>query len=362
MTLRIRASEEEGQRLFWFEAPSCDLSGVVAIDSLALGPAAGGCRFWRYDDAAGMQADARRLARGMSYKNAMAGLPLGGGKSVVQRPQHPFDRAALFRAFGQVLNALKGEYLAAEDVGTTPRDMEIVRSVSPHVFGLPAKDALAGGDPSPWTALGVFLSIEHVLSRNGLPLAGSRIAVQGLGNVGADLCRKLHARGAVLVVADVHDQAIAHLCADVPAEVASPDAIHRSRVDVFAPCALGGGLNSKTIPEISARFVVGAANNQLASPWDEALLHSRGILYAPDYVVNAGGIINVAAEYLGSAQGEVLARVRRIPERLSAVLDRAEATGRPPSHIADSMARDLIASAAAPANRTPIDESAARSI
>lgn len=345
MAPRIRIAEEHGQRLVHFEEPSCDLFGVIVIDSLALGPAAGGCRFWPYDDEASMLFDARRLARGMSYKNAMAGLPLGGGKSVIRRPQGPFDRNALFRSFGLVLEALKGDYLAAEDVGTSPSDMESVRSVTPFVFGLPPQGAAAGGDPSPWTALGVFLSIEHVLSRRGKTLAGSRVAVQGLGHVGADLCRKLHASGATLVVSDVQDAAIARLRAEIPAEVAAPAEIHRAAVDLFAPCALGGGLNRGTIPQIAAACIVGAANNQLADSADDAHLLSRGILYAPDYVVNAGGIINVAAEYLGRGQDDVVASVQRIPERLAAVLDRAQATGQPASHIADAMAREIIAAA-----------------
>jgi leucine dehydrogenase len=345
MTRRVTTSVEDGQRFVWFEDRACALSGVIAIDSLALGPAAGGCRFWHYDDAKSMLFDARRLARGMSYKNAMAGLPFGGGKSVIRRPEGPFDREALFRSFGQVLDELKGDYLTAEDVGTAPRDMEVVRSVTPFVFGLPSVGTAAGGDPSPWTALGVFLCIEHVLSRRGMALAGSRIAVQGLGNVGAELCLKLHESGAKLVVADVHERAVAQLLASVPAEVVPADAIHRSEADLFAPCALGGSLNRETIPELRAAMVVGAANNQLATAADEAGLQGRGILYAPDYVVNAGGIINVAAEYLGRDQREVLDRVQRIPERLAAVLDRAEATGRSPSDIADAMARNLIGAA-----------------
>lgn len=348
MALRIEQSGEDGQRFVWFEDPACHLSGVIVIDSLALGPAAGGCRFWHYDDPAGMLADARRLARGMSYKNAMADLPLGGGKSVIRRPAGPFDRDALFRAFGQVLGALKGDYLAAEDVGTTPRDMESVRSVTPFVFGLPPSGGLAGGDPSPWTALGVFLSIEHMLARHGRALAGSRIAVQGLGSVGADLCRKLHGAGAALVVADVHAPAVARLVAEIPAEVVAPEAIHRSPADLFAPCALGAGLNRETIPEIQAPLVVGAANNQLAAASDGELMQSRGILYGPDYVANAGGIINVAGEYLGHDPDEVRRRVRLIPGRLADVLDRARASGRSPAHIADLMARERIDSATSP--------------
>ncbi|MCU4179466.1 Leu/Phe/Val dehydrogenase [Bosea sp. BH3] len=345
MTRQVRAFEEDGQRIIQVQDSACDLSGVIVVDSSVLGPATGGCRFWHYGDAGEMLADARRLARGMSYKNAMAGLPLGGGKSVIARPRGPFDREALFRSFGSFLNELGGDYLAAEDVGTSPGDMQIVRSVTPFVFGLPVLGTSAGGDPSPWTALGVFLSIQHVLSRRGIALAGSRVAVQGLGHVGADLCRRLHEGGARLVVADVQDRAIQRLLADLPAEVAPVDEIHRSDVDLFAPCALGGGLNHLTVPEIRASSVVGAANNQLATQADDQRLHDRGILYAPDYVANAGGIINVAAEYLGRDQHEVLEQVRRIPERLEAVLDRAAATGRPPSHIADAMARDLIAAA-----------------
>lgn len=351
MAPRIARSVEGGQTVYRFDDPGCDLSGIIVVDSLALGPAAGGCRFWHYEDAAGLLSDARRLARGMSCKNAMAGLPLGGGKSVIRRPDGPFDRAALFRAFGRVLNELQGDYLTAEDVGTTPQDMEVVRSQTPFVFGLPSDGERAGGDPSPWTALGVFLSIEHVLARRGIALAQSRIAVQGLGHVGAELCRKLHKAGARLVVADVYVQAVARLVGEIPAEVVAAEAVHRSRVDLFAPCALGGGLDPATIPELGAAMVVGAANNQLGTEADGGRLHERGILYAPDYVVNAGGIMNVAGEYLGQRPGEVLDRVRRIPDRLAQVLDRAEATRRPPHEVADAMARDRIAAAAPPARR-----------
>lgn len=345
MTLQLTRMEEDGQLIFRFEDPDCDLSGVIVVDSLALGPATGGCRFWHYDEAAAMLSDARRLARGMSYKNAMAGLPLGGGKSVIRRPDGAFDRAALFRAFGRVLEEIGGDYLAAEDVGTTPRDMEVVRSQTPFVFGLPADAGQAGGDPSPWTALGVFLSIAHVCARRGRPLSQSRIAVQGLGSVGADLCRRLHGAGAALVVADVHPGAAERLRTTIPVEVVSPEAIHASDVDLFAPCALGAGLNEVTIPQMRARLVAGAANNQLATEADAALLHERGILYVPDFVANAGGIINVAAEYLGHDRGMVHDAVHRIPDRLAQVLDRAEASRTSPALVADVMARELIARA-----------------
>ncbi|MBA4789626.1 MAG: Glu/Leu/Phe/Val dehydrogenase [Rhizobiales bacterium] len=352
MAPRISRTEADGQSIYRFEDPASALSGAVVVDSLALGPATGGCRFWHYEDEASLLADARRLARGMSYKNAMAGLPLGGGKSVIRRPAGPFDREALFSAFGQVLDALKGEYLAAEDVGTTTADMAVARAQTPFVLGLPAHGEKAGGDPSPWTALGVFLCIEHVLARREIPLAGSRIAVQGLGNVGRDLCRRLHAAGARLVVADVHADAVARLLAEVPADVMAPDAIHRAVADLYAPCALGAGLNARTIPDMAAPLVAGAANNQLETPEDGERLQGRGILYVPDYVANAGGIINVAAEYLGDDALAVGERVGRIPARLAGVLDRAEASGTPPVRVADAMARELIAAASLPSMRS----------
>lgn len=343
MNIRSVAFDGMPQRLLAFEDPVSNASGIIAIDSVALGPATGGCRLWRYGDDGSMLRDAQRLARGMSYKNAMAGLPLGGGKSVIRKPKGDFDRAVLFQALGRALNELGGDYLVAEDVGTSPGDMQVARSVSPYVFGLPTSGEAAGGDPSPWTALGVFLSIEVLLARRGREVAGSRIAVQELGSVGAALCRRLHAAGADLVVADVSESSVANVLAAVPAEVSRPEAIHRAEADVFAPCALGAGLNGSTIPEIGAGIVAGAANNQLATPSDGHLLHRRGILYGPDYVVNAGGIINVAAEYLGRGTSEVAAQVSQIGPRLSALLDRADAEHVTPSEAADVTAREILA-------------------
>ena len=342
MTARITALEEDGQRIFRFADPTAGLSGVIVVDSLALGPATGGCRLWHYDDPADMLSDARRLARGMSYKNAMAGLPLGGGKSVLHRPEGPFDRTALFQAFGRVLDEIGGDYLAAEDVGTTPGDMEVVRGETPYVFGLPSQGGRAGGDPSPWTALGVFLCIAHVCAREGLALSQTRVAVQGLGHVGADLCRQLHAAGAKLVVSDIQAEAVERIRVEMPVDVMAPNEIHTAQAHIFAPCALGGGLNPITIPDMRARCVVGAANNQLASEADAGRLHERGILYVPDFVANAGGIINVAAEYLGNGEDQVRAAVNRIPLRLAEVLDRADAAQCPPASVADDMARTLI--------------------
>lgn len=347
MIARIVPFEGSSQRLLHFEDSISRAAGIIAVDSIVLGPATGGCRLWSYDDDQSMIMDAQRLARGMSYKNAMAGLPLGGGKSVIRRPSGEFDRTALFTALGRTLETLEGDYLVAEDVGTSERDMQIVRSISRHVFGLPARPGVAGGDPSPWTALGVFLSIEALLRKRDIPLAESRVAVQGLGSVGAALSRLLHQGGASLVVADINERSIARLLADIPAQVTAQAEIHRCEVDLFAPCALGGGLNADTIPEIGAGIVAGAANNQLATAFDGIRLHRRKILYAPDYVVNAGGIINVAAEYLSLDQAEVAKRVSQIPPRLLDVLDRAEMEDIAPSEAADTMAQNLLIAGAA---------------
>jgi|SRR5579859_66433 len=342
MTIETSIFDGAEQRLLQINDPVSGIRGVIVVDSNVLGPAMGGCRFWRYDSDADALTDACRLARGMSMKNAMAGLPLGGGKSVLQVPAGDFDRAAIFSAFGHALNEFSGAYLAAEDVGTNEGDMEVVRAVSPYVFGLPARDGIAGGNPSPWTALGVFFAMRTLVERNGRTLATTKVAVQGLGNVGAALCELLHREGAELVVADVDDRAVARVAASLPVQVNDVATIHRTDATIFSPCALGAVLNERSIAEVGAHMVVGAANNQLATAKDGDRLRQRGILYAPDYVVNAGGIINVAAEYLGESQDDVGGRVAQIAMRILAVIDRAESNGISPSTAADQMARELL--------------------
>lgn len=320
--------------------------GIIAIHSTALGPAAGGCRLWHYDGLAEVTADAVRLARGMSYKNAMAGLPFGGGKAVLQRPNGAFDRAALFRVFADAVADLGGRYITAEDVGTCVADMRLVRERTPYVAGLDAKPGRAGGDPSPWTALGVFESMKAAAQFGfGCGLDRLTVAVQGVGNVGAALCRLLRDAGARLIVADVDRARVEALAREVGAELVGSDEILGVQADVLAPCALGAVLNQRTIPLLRAKLVCGAANNQLATEADGEALRERGILYAPDYVVNAGGIINVAAEYLGETSAQVEQRVHQIAGRLLTVLRQATAEQRPPSVVADEMAFQIIASA-----------------
>lgn len=319
------------------------LDGVIVLHSTALGPAAGGCRFWAYADREAMITDGCRLAEGMSYKNALAGLPLGGGKAVLRRPTGDFDRAALFRAFGRAVEALRGSYVTAEDVGTNVEDMTAVRDETRHVAGLPLRADRPGGDPSPWTARGVFLSMQLAAERRlGRPLSDCTVAVQGVGHVGAALAEMLHRAGAQLIVADVDAKAAARVAIATGATVASVGSILSARADIFAPCALGGVISHATVGKLKAKLVCGAANNQLAEPADGDRLADRGILYAPDYVVNAGGIINVAAEYLGWSQEEAAARVDATAARLAQVLDHADSAGIAPHAAADLLARQRI--------------------
>jgi leucine dehydrogenase len=333
--------QHEGVR--WFEDPKSGLRAVIAIHSTHLGPAAGGCRLWRYpnDDAA--LGDALRLAQGMSYKNAMAGLPAGGGKSVILRPAGDFDRRALFEAFGRAVDSLGGRYVTAEDVGASVVDMQIAATQTRYVAGLPPKAGMAGGDPGPWTALGVFEAMKHVVAtRLERPLDQARVAVQGLGSVGMLLAGMLHEAGAELMVADISPEKAAEAEAKFGARVLHVDDIHKAPVDVFAPCALGGVIDQRTIGELNCRVICGSANNQLATPVEGRCLHDRGVIYCPDYVVNAGGIIGVMAEYAGEAEQVVRGRVLNIPIRTEEVLAASEKRNLAANLVADRIARELI--------------------
>lgn len=324
--------------------PESGLEGVIVLHSTRLGPAAGGCRFWHYADAALATTDALRLAEGMAYKNALADLPLGGGKAVIRVPSGPFDRVALFQAFGREVARLGGRYLTAEDVGTGVADMEQVRKQTAHVAGLPAAQGAVGGDPSPWTALGVFRAMEEAARRRyGSSLAGATVAVQGLGHVGSHLCDLLVEAGARLVVADLDPARAAALSSRTGAQLVAPDAILDVPCDVFAPCALGGVLDPCGAARLKAGIVCGAANNVLAGDADGLHLAERGVLYCPDYVVNSGGIINVCAEHLGWSLTEVEQRVGATGQRLGMVLDHAAAHGLAPHRAADALARARIA-------------------
>ncbi|MBL8546990.1 MAG: Glu/Leu/Phe/Val dehydrogenase [Hyphomonadaceae bacterium] len=336
---KTNASFDGHEQVVFVGGEAQGYAGIIAIHSTAIGPAAGGCRIWDYDSADDALTDALRLSRGMTYKNAMADLPLGGGKAVIYRINT--DRIDAFQKFGEAVEALQGRYITAEDVGATVSDMRAIAGRTSYVAGIPKEHGQAGGDPSPMTALGTFVSIKALL---GGSVQGRTIAVQGVGNVGFNLCKLLSQEGAKLVVADVNKANLQRAEA-FGAEIAPVDQIHAVKADVFSPCALGAGLNPKTIPELGAPIICGAANNQLATEADGRRLIDRGVTYAPDYVVNAGGIINVSAEYLGEAADVVEARVRAIAPRVMRVLDIAKSDNITPQAAADRIVREKLAAA-----------------
>jgi leucine dehydrogenase len=336
------------ESLHYFFDEKTGLKAIIAVHSTALGPAAGGTRRWVYSNDADALTDVLRLSRGMTYKNAVAGLGFGGGKAVIlandQTPKSP----ELFRAFGRSVNGLSGRYITAEDVGVSVEDMRHVREETEFVSGLPQSGSDAGGDPSPWTALGCLQGIEAAVEvRLGKDsLKGISVAVQGVGHVGLFLCKLLHEAGAELFISDVNNDNLKATMAEVPATVVPPSQLLFADVDVLAPCALGNILTSSTIPKIKARVIAGAANNQLSTPADGLRLAKRDILYAPDYVINAGGIISVAAEYYGNAsEDDVRADVGRIRDRLEKIFAEAKETGRPTNELADELARSIVAAA-----------------
>lgn len=343
MDAKDAADFDDHEAVRLFELEEVGAHALIAIHSTYLGPAAGGCRVWRYPIPTQALTDALRLSRGMSYKNALAELPFGGGKAVIIPPAGAFDRRALFEAFGRAVESLGGQYITAEDVGSSVADMQVVATQTRHVGGLPPRDGRAGGDPSPWTALGVFLSIEAALTwRTGRTLAGAKVTVQGAGAVGADLCRRLVEAGAAVTLADIDAGRALAVAERVGAYVVNPQDIHRVATDVFAPCALGAGLNALTLGDIAAPIICGAANNQLAEAAIGEALSRRGKLYCPDYVVNAGGIIAVEGEGVGLSVLDVATKIAAIPGRLVDILKRAERSGLPPEAVADRVARERI--------------------
>jgi leucine dehydrogenase len=321
------------------------LRAIIAMHSTHLGPAAGGSRFWHYAEDEDAVTDALRLSRGMSYKNAMAGLPLGGGKAVILASAERTKTPQMLAAFGRAVEGLGGRYVTAEDVGIGVADMTEVRRQTRHVAGLPVGEGAVGGDPGPHTALGVFLGIKAAVRRalGKDSLAGLHIAVQGAGSVASGVAMHAAAEGARLSIADVNGERVAKLAADTGAAVADPADIMTLEADVFSPNALGAILTEESIAAIRVQVVAGGANNQLATPEDGQRLMDRGILYAPDYVINAGGIINVSTEYLGDGDAAVVrSRIEAIPERLDAIWAESAGSGRNPAAVADAMAQRLI--------------------
>ena len=335
--------EHEGVHLF--TDPASGLHCVIAIHSTALGPAGGGVRFWHYANSGEAITDALRLSRGMSYKNAMAGLPMGGGKAVVLADANRTKSEAMLQAFGRAIQSLGGRYVTAEDVGMSDKDMVVISSETKFVTGLPVESGQAGGNPGPSTALGVYLGVKAAAARGlgAADMKGVRVAIQGVGSVGGGLAKLLAANGAELILADVDAARAQALAAELGGRAVAADEILAVEADIVSPNALGAILTEQSIAALKAKVIAGGANNQLATPEDGRRVHERGILYAPDYVINAGGIINVCLEYFGEGnRAEVEARIHKIPERLNEVWDESARSGQPAAKVADMIAQRLI--------------------
>ncbi len=327
------------------------LTAIIAVHSSHLGPGAGGTRFWHYPNPKDGLRDALRLSRGMSYKNAMAGLPMGGGKAVILANDARTKTPEMLAAFGDAVEVLGGRYVTAEDVGISEADMVAVARQTAHVSGLPVEgEGNAGGDPGPFTAMGIYhgikAAVRHKLGKDSVD--GVHVAVQGTGSVGAGVARLLAKDGAKLTLADIHADRASELARELGGEAVSADAIMSTSCDVFSPNALGAILDEEGIARLDTPIVAGGANNQLARAEHGEVLATRGILYAPDYVINAGGIISVALEYLARRNGtpgdinDVRKRIAQIPERLEEIWFKSEETGVSSDVVADRMAQELI--------------------
>ncbi|MDW7746468.1 Glu/Leu/Phe/Val family dehydrogenase [Halomonas sp.] len=330
------------QQIVFGSDEASGLRAIIAIHDTTRGPALGGLRIFPYESDAEALTDVLRLSRGMTYKSALADLPLGGGKAVIIADPRRDKTPELLRAMGRLVDGLGGAYITAEDSGSSEADMRRIAEATEHVGGLP-RHGEASGDPSPFTAWGVYCALKSAV-RHGLgcdDLAGVRVAVQGVGNVGAHLARHLHAAGARLVLTDVDAAALAHLAEELGAEAVAPAAIADAEVYVFAPCALGAALSEEVVDRLKARVVCGAANNQLASPAIAERLMARGILYTPDYVANAGGVIEIAWQRRDDYRREaVMAHIEGIGATLEEIFVRADREGLSPATVADDLARE----------------------
>lgn len=335
------------EQLAYFNDEETGLKAFIAVHDTTLGPGAGGCRMWPYDNEMDALNDALRLSRGMSYKNAMAGLPLGGGKAVIIANSKTDKSEELFKAFGRCVQKMGGKYITAEDVGMTTEDMMVIASETDYIAGLPHGDH-ASGDPSPFTARGVYngirAAVKYKLGKDSLE--GLTVAVQGVGHVGLYLCEHLHKDGAKILVSDIVQEHLDEAVEKYGATVVAPDEILSVECDVLSPCALGAVINDDTIPNLKTTIVAGGANNQLANDSHGVRLMDRGVLYAPDYVINAGGIINVSGETSGNYDlDSINAKVDNIYDTLIHIFERADEEKRPTNVVADEMAEEIIAKA-----------------
>ncbi len=331
------------EQVVFCQEPVVAYRAIIAVHSTALGVAVGGTRLWSYASTDDALRDALRLSRGMTYKNAAAGLALGGGKAVILAPPGDFDREALFLAHGRAIQRLAGKFITAEDVGTAPADLLVAARETSFVAGIDGK----GGDPSPWTARGVFAGIRASARHRwgSTDLSQRTIAIQGCGNVGGALARALAAAGATLILSDTNPSRVSALAESLGATVVPPDAIYGVKADIFAPCALGAILNDMTIGQLQAAIIAGAANNQLEADRHAAQVAQRGILYAPDFVINAGGVISGSVTLLGETHDGMVRRVDGIADTLTDVFVHAERDGITTMRAAELRAERALAAA-----------------
>lgn len=334
------------EQLVFCQDENSGLKAIIAIHDTTLGPALGGTRMWTYDSEEAAIEDALRLARGMTYKNAAAGLNLGGGKTVIIGDPKKDKNPEMFRAFGRYIQSLNGRYITAEDVGTTEEDMDLIHMETDFVTGISAESEGSSGNPSPVTGYGIYKGMKAAAKEvyGDDSLEGKTVAVQGVGNVAYALCQHLHKEGANIIVTDINREAVNRAVEAFQAEAVDPDDIYSVECDIYAPCALGATINDETIPEIKAKIIAGSANNQLKESKHGDLLHEKGILYVPDYVINAGGVINVADELNGYNQARAMKKVETIYDSLTKVFEIARRDGIPTHAAADRMAEERIAS------------------
>jgi len=332
------------EQLVFCQDEASGLKAIIAIHDTTLGPALGGARMWTYASEENAIEDALRLARGMTYKNAAAGLNLGGGKTVIIGDPFKDKNEEMFRALGRFIQGLNGRYITAEDVGTTVADMDLIHEETNYVTGIsPAFGS--SGNPSPVTAYGVYRGMKAAAKEafGSESLEGRTISVQGLGNVAYKLCEYLHNEGAKLVVTDINKAAIDRVVNDFDATAVAPEEIYSQEVDIFAPCALGAILNDETIPQLKAKVIAGSANNQLQDSRHGDYLHELGIAYAPDYVINAGGVINVADELYGYNSERAMKRVEGIYDSIEKIFEISKRDGIPTYVAANRLAEERIA-------------------
>lgn len=344
MAVFDNASFDNHEMVVFCQDNDIGLKAIIAVHNTNLGPAVGGCRMWNYASDDEALTDVLRLSRGMTYKNAVAGLNMGGGKSVIfADPKSQLNREQIFLAFGKFVNSLGGKYYSAEDVGVTTKDIMIAKKMTPYVTGLEGKS----GDPSPFTALGTYLGIKAAVKhqRGNDSLKGLKISVQGVGHVGYYLCQHLYQEGAEIIATDIDSKSLNKVATEFNATIVTPQDIYHQDVDIYAPCALGATINDHTLPLLKASIVAGCANNQLAEARHGELLKQKDILYAPDYVINAGGIINVSFDN-DYDEAKATAKVEQIYSNLENIFNEARNRNCTTETIANEMAQRLI-------NKTP---------